>query len=70
MTVNPEVYELARVAADNWRAYAMNVIDAAYCRSHEYVGASEFNAYFATLNMQAAMRAEIRRKALLKGRRK
>lgn len=68
MTAKPEVYELERVAADNWRAYTANVINAARCRFGGHDGSANINAYFATLNMQAAQSAEIRRKELLKGR--
>lgn len=67
MTTDPEVYELDRIAADNWRKYKASSICAINHRKWGYDLRANLSASQATSHMQAAMRAEIQRKALLKG---
>jgi len=71
MSADERVYYFDRVISDNWISYRCDVRLAAYLReqSQESEMANSIAAS-ATRHMQSAQRAEIERKALLKGRNK
>lgn len=70
MSASAEVYELDRIIADHWRMYRILCGVAQSWRVDGFLERANFDGRYATLYMQAAQRAEIRRKALLKGRRR